>query len=233
MKLINKDKFVNGVKEVVNGVNIEETGNEEKVKYAVKMVVDEAKDKDGVLGVILTIKKVGKTNKEYKVPIYVIESYHKVETLIINNRTCKVLFENSTINSSEIALSYLKGILLNEIGFIRKVEATVASKTKRNFKSRNTNRPDGNRPDNKKGGYNKGYNKSKPGYNKSYGNNNSKPRTYSGQGKPDSRNMLKKADGTTYNNGGYKGDKKYPYQVKTSNKPYYNNNRKRDEQDGE
>jgi len=222
MKLINKDKFVDGVKAIINDVNIEETGNEEKVKYMAKITVDEAKDKDGVLGVIITLKKVGKTNREYKVPIYVIESYHKVETLIINNRTCKVLFENSTINSSDIALSYLKGILLNEIGFIRKVEATVASKTKRNFKPRN------NRPDNKKGGYNKGYN-GKPSYKKNYTKNNSNPRTYNGQGKPDSRNVLRKADGTTY-----KGDKKYPYnQVKTFDKPYYNNNRKRDEQDGE
>lgn len=222
MKLINKDKFVDGVKAIINDVNIEETGNEEKVKYMAKITVDEAKDKDGVLGVIITLKKVGKTNREYKVPIYVIESYHKVETLIINNRTCKVLFENSTINSSDIALSYLKGILLNEIGFIRKVEATVASKTKRNFKPRN------NRPDNKKGGYNKGYN-GKPSYKKNYTKNNSNPRTYNGQGKLDSRNVLRKADGTAY-----KGDKKYPYnQVKTFDKPYYNNNRKRDEQDGE
>ena len=121
MKLMNRDTYLEGVNKIVAEVNKVEKEKDSKSPYPVMVKVDTAKeDKDGVLAVILTLKAGTDTTK--KVAIYIIESYHRLETIVINNRTCKVLFQNNTMNSPQISLNYLNGILLNEIEFCKKLK---------------------------------------------------------------------------------------------------------------
>lgn len=164
MKLMDKAKHVEALKALTK-----ELGEEVK-DYTIKFKMDDSREeKTGSLTTIFTIKhKTNKKAKEFKIAIYIFESRKSITTFIVNGRTLTLLFENSTINSPDIALHYLRDILLNEVAWVRNLEEIVkkqkdeAAKKRGNKKPQNgsnrgkrphtSKKPSGNKPHPKTGG---------------------------------------------------------------------------------
>ena len=137
MKLMNKETFNASLKDLVT-----EIGNSAK-DFLINFKMDDSKEESsGALTVVFTLKlKRGSSDKknaprEYKISMYVFESHKAITTFIVNGRTLQLLFENSTMNSHEIALHYLKEILNNEIKFARELEDTIRKQKEEASKKR-------------------------------------------------------------------------------------------------
>lgn len=117
MKLMDKEKFMKELQELCTEVKKTDTS------YNVSMKVDDSREeKCGSLTFVFSIKKKAPKSKEYKISMYIFESCRTISTFIINGRTLGLLFENSTMNSPEVALHYLKDILIGEIKWILNIE---------------------------------------------------------------------------------------------------------------
>ena len=178
MKLMNKDEYI------VNLTNLVKKITETVKDYTIHFKTDDSReDKNGSLTFTFAIKNSQDTKaKEYKIALYIFEGRKSITSFIVNGRTLNLLFENSTMNSPDVALHYLNDILESEIKWVRGVEETVrkqkdAARKKRNDSRKTTSRKvdynkngSGKRPSN--GNYNR-----KPS-NNSYSKNNNR-RSYS------------------------------------------------------
>ena len=137
MKLMDKAKHVEALKALTK-----ELGEEVK-DYTIKFKMDDSREeKTGSLTTIFTIKhKTNKKAKEFKIALYIFESRKSITTFIVNGRTLTLLFENSTINSPDIALHYLKDILLNEVSWVRNLEEIVKKQKDEAAKKRGNKKP--------------------------------------------------------------------------------------------
>lgn len=200
MKLMNKATYSDSLKEVVN-----EFKNDTK-DFLVNFKIDDSKEESGgKLGIVFTIKKADAKGqpREYKVAMYIFEAHKSITTFIINGRTLQLLFENSTINSPDIALTYLKEILLNEVKFARELEETIKKQKEESAKKKFEKRRKGSPNRNQK--Y-KNSSKNKGGYKKNNHNGSKYPKNGNGGKQHHSSNRIttKKPEWTNNKTGGSK-----------------------------
>lgn len=148
MKLMNTQDYIKSLKELVT-----ELGKEAS-DYAISFRPETSKEENGALTFVFVIRnKKSDRSKEYKIALYIFENKKTVTSFIINGRTLNMLFENSTINSPNVALHYLRDILLSEVKWIRDLEETVRKQEEERKKKRMANRGNsGKKPYNNRGG---------------------------------------------------------------------------------
>lgn len=131
MKLMNREEFEKCTTEMIAELNKEETEYIITVKSNYKR-----EESSGVISFVFSCrkKKMHKGDTPSSIGLYISESKRCINTFIVNGRTMDLLFENSTINSPQIALHYLKDILLSEVKFVKNLDAlmqkSMASKIK-------------------------------------------------------------------------------------------------------
>ena len=141
MKMMNTDEFVEKLKSLLAKVSEKETA------YEFSKSVDRAGEENGKLQIVFTIKnKENKKAKEFKLPMYIFEGRKHLTTFVISARTLKLLFENSTMDSPEIALHYLEDILYNEVKWIKEVEETIKKQKEAASKKRAARSKGGKKP---------------------------------------------------------------------------------------
>lgn len=120
MKMMNTEEYVGKIDKLLKKVA------EKHTVYSIRHKADTTKEADGQLQFIFTIKnKEMKKAPEYKLPLYIFEGRKHITAFIISARTLKLLFENSTMDSPNVALHYLEGILDAEITWIKDLEEQV------------------------------------------------------------------------------------------------------------
>ena len=120
MKMMNTEEYIGKIDELLKKVA------EKHPAYSIRQKSDITKEADGQLQFIFTIKnKEMKKAPEYKLPLYIFEGRKHITAFIISARTLKLLFENSTMDSPNVALHYLEGILDAEIAWIKDLEEQV------------------------------------------------------------------------------------------------------------
>jgi len=124
MNLMNKDQFIKSLQETITPIK------EENKDFNITFKTDSSREESaGSLTFIFSIKNAKEARaKDYKISMYIFESRKCITTFIVNGRTLKLLFENSTMDSPTTSLHYLKDILLSEIKFIKDVEESVRSR---------------------------------------------------------------------------------------------------------
>ena len=206
MKIVNKEKTIESVNALVAEINSES-------KNKVEVTVNEGKEENGSLWFTFEMKSKDKFKAfpVSKVGLYIFESTGKVSSFIINGRTMKLLFENATILSPDIAIHYLKSILLREIEWTAKLESRLKEEEVRKAKKRSSKGRGNNR-----GGYNKG------GEKKSSGKKPQGPGKPSRQFRGNSSNSNKKPyheSGDRRSRGSSSG-----INIRTTKHPYKNSN---------
>jgi hypothetical protein len=132
MKLMNKDAWVEKLNDLMKVLN-----THEKLKITTE-INDKKEESAGSFSVIFRVshkdEKAGK--KDTKIALYVFENHQAITTFIINGRNLSLLFENSTMNSPDISLHYLKDILLNEMEWFAKAEEEAKKKKAEAYKKK-------------------------------------------------------------------------------------------------
>lgn len=170
MKILDTQKFIDDLNVAIENSTKTENGDS-KIVITTEPVL--TKDENGSIYFKICLKK-GLIQK--KIAIYIFERKNGITTFIVNGDTMDLLFENATIKSPEIALTYLKTILEGDIKWINNTKKSA-------FPKKKPQRPGGKFSKNKKYPPKKNYGSSyngKKNYSsgKSYGNGerSNKPR---------------------------------------------------------
>lgn len=135
-----KENYFEKLKNLTKKIN-EET-KELKPKCTIDVDLDDSREETSqCLQFVFTVKTVTKQPRVYSIGMYLLQNKQGVETIIVNGRTGKLLFENCTINSPEIAIHYLNDILLNEVKWVANLEGKLYDKKKTNNKRKYQKRP--------------------------------------------------------------------------------------------
>lgn len=193
MKLMNTEETTKKINEVI--ADAQTTMNSIHT-ISVTLEPNVEKDNNGTVFYKFHVKKKGlKTEKSFA--LYFFERKNGISTFLVNGETLDLLFENSTMNSPEIVMSYLKKVLEGDIKWL------LATKEKPQKK------PYAKKPYQKSaGGYKKPY-PNKPYRKDGNSSNSSRPaKRYDANGKPIPGASTYKKPGSGYHKpsgSGYKG----------------------------
>lgn len=147
MKILNTEVFIEQLKKVIS-----DAVGTKKITSTLDTKND--KESNGSLYFVVILKK---DKNEKKIGLYIFERKNGITTFIVNGETLELLFENATINSPQISLTYLKSIIESDIKWLEDTKPPKKKNNPRNKFSKNTGgfskNKNNRRPPNKTGGY--------------------------------------------------------------------------------
>ena len=139
MKILDTNKFIEDLTNVINDVGcatdkaLAEKGKKSRIVITNESVL--TKDENGSIYFKICTKE-GKNAKN--VALYIFERKNGITTFIINGETMDLLFENATIKSPEISLTYLKTILEGNVKWLLNTKNKKPDfKPKKKFSNKN------------------------------------------------------------------------------------------------
>ena len=120
MKLMNAEKTIQKVMDIVDEMKlrpeykdaVDKDGN--KIKFGFITSVQREKESDGNFHIIVELHREGIREKKVIV-VYFVEHLHGITTIMVNGLLHNVIFENSTMSSPDIVLTYLPEAIMSDI----------------------------------------------------------------------------------------------------------------------
>lgn len=135
MKLMNADKTIQKIMDILDEIKLRPEykdatdSNGNKIKFGFVTSVHREKEADGNFHIVIELRRDGVREKKVLV-IYFVEHLHGITTLMLNGLLHNVVFENSTMNSPDIVLTYLPEAILSDVKILAEKEFTETKKWK-------------------------------------------------------------------------------------------------------